>query len=309
MKILITGSDGLIGSELKSFLQNKGHNVSGTVYFRNPDKDEVRVDITDPGDIKKIPDTGFDAVIHTIGEVDQSSPFRKMNKINVGGTRIITEAAKRNGWPHLIHISSVAVYGFKTMGENRAEDLTKRSRNPFAIPYMRTKARAERLVEESGAGYTILRLPAMIGPNDNSLSPAFIPALLDGSFFLCGKKDRKVSVLNLRNLGTVIEKILEKGPLDDAFNCCGSHIAFSSLYREYAARLGITCKPKKRSVFSLPFNLKDKKFLMILTFSRFGACYPDTKLHECVPHSHPHSWKDGVREAVESYLCLKMRPE
>jgi nucleoside-diphosphate-sugar epimerase len=302
MKILITGSDGQIGGELKNYLIKTGHKVSGTVFFKKPEKDEVRIDITNPEDIKKIPDTRFDAVIHTIGEVDQTSSYRKMYKVNVDGTRIITGMTKSKGSSHLIHISSIAVYGFKTMGENRTEDLTRRSRNPLAIPYMQTKAKAEQVVEKSGLGYTILRLPAVIGPNDNSLSPSFIPALLDGSFFLCGKKDRKVSVLNIRNLGPVIEKILEKGPLNDVFNCCSSHVAFSSLYKEYAARLGVTCKPKKKSILSLPFNLKDKRFLLILTFSKFGAQYPDNKLHERVPHSHPHSWKEGVREAVDSYL-------
>ena len=304
MKILITGSDGLIGGELKNYLTKQGHRVSGTVFLRKPEKDEIYIDITEAGDIKKIPDDRFDAVIHTIGEVDQTSRYPKMYKINVGGTGIITAAAKRNGWPHLIHISSVAVYGFKTMGENRSENLTKRSCNPFAIPYMRTKAKAERVIQKSGLGYTILRLPAMVGANDNSLSPSVISALLDGSFFLCGKKDRKVSVLNVKNLGPVIEKIVEKGPLNDVFNCCGSHVAYSSLYKEYASCLGVTCKPEKKSIFSLPFNLKDKKFLTILTFSRFGAHYPDKKLHELVPHSHPYSWKEGVREAVESYLNM-----
>ncbi|MBA7711854.1 hypothetical protein ES703_120821 [subsurface metagenome] len=234
MKLLITGSDGFIGTELKNFLKKNGHRVTGTVFFKKPEKDEIHIDITDREDINKLPDSRFDAVIHTIGEVDQAASYRKMYKINIDGTRIITEAAKKNGWPHLIHISSVAVYGFKTMGENRTEDLTKRSGNPFAISYMRTKAKAEKIVEVSGLDYTILRLPAIVGPNDNSLSPVVIPALVDGSFFLCGKKD--------------------------------------------------------------------KKSLLILTFSRFGAHYPDKKLHDRVPHSHPHSRKERVREVVESYL-------
>jgi nucleoside-diphosphate-sugar epimerase len=302
MNILITGSDGFIGSELKKYLIKKGHQVSGTVFLKNPGEDEVHIDITDPEDINKLPDFRFDAVIHTIGEVNQTASYREMYKITVDGTRLITEAAKKNGWLHIIHISSVAVYGFKTMGENRTEDLTKRSDIPFGIPYMRTKAKAEKVVEESGLDYTILRLPAIIGRNDNSLSPAVIPALVDGSFFLCGKKDRKVSLLNVKNIGPVIEKIVEAGPLNDAFNCCDFHVPFCSLVKEYSGRLGVSPKPGKKSILSLPFNLKDKSFLLILTFSRFGAHYPDKKLHERVPHSHPHSWKEGVRDAVESYL-------
>ena len=95
MRILITGSDGQIGGELKNYLIKKGHQVSGTVFFKKPDKDEVRIDITSPEDIKKIPDTRFDAIIHTIGEVDQTSSYRKMYKVNVDGTRIITGMAKK----------------------------------------------------------------------------------------------------------------------------------------------------------------------------------------------------------------------
>ena len=42
MRILITGSDGLIGSALKNYLTEEGHPVWGTVYFKKPENRRTR---------------------------------------------------------------------------------------------------------------------------------------------------------------------------------------------------------------------------------------------------------------------------
>jgi hypothetical protein len=70
---------------------------------------------------------------------------------------------------------------------------------------------------------------------------------------------------------------------------------------EYARLLGVDIPERKRSVLSLITHLGDKRYLMLLTFSRFGAHFPDDRLHESVTHSHTRSWKDGVAQAVAGY--------
>jgi nucleoside-diphosphate-sugar epimerase len=171
---------------------------------------------------------------------------------------------------------------------------------------MRTKALAEIACEKSSAPYTILRLPAVIGNNDTFLSPTIIAWLRSGHFFLCGKKNRTVSLLALKNTGPVIEKLLEAGPQNDAFNCCDHHVGFHDLVKEYANRCGIYYKPQKRSLVSLPFNLKNKSYLLILGFSRFGAHFPDNKLHAKIPHDHRFTWQQAVKEAVEGYRHTRL---
>jgi nucleoside-diphosphate-sugar epimerase len=301
MNILITGSDGCIGSQLKDYLENRNKTVYGTVFFHKPGYAEFFFDITDPTHFNHLPDTRFDAVIHTIGIFNQQAPERLMRAVNTEGTKRMVCWAIRHQCRHFIFLSSVSVYGLKTMGHNRDEFSTRRSRGILALPYMRTKALAEIAIEKSGVQYTILRLPAVIGNNDTFLSPTIISWLKSRKFFLCGNKNQIVSLLAVKNAAPVIEKLLEAGPQNDVFNCCDHHVGFHDLVKEYAKCLSINYKPEKRSLSGLPFHLHDKAYLLILSFSRFGAHFPDNKLHAKIPHDHRFTWQQAVKEAVEGY--------
>jgi nucleoside-diphosphate-sugar epimerase len=72
MNILITGTDGFIGSYLKEYFESKGYNVIGTVFFREAGEKEYHVDFTDLKDFNVLPEENFDIVIHTVGIVDQT---------------------------------------------------------------------------------------------------------------------------------------------------------------------------------------------------------------------------------------------
>ncbi|MBN2533647.1 MAG: NAD(P)-dependent oxidoreductase [Spirochaetales bacterium] len=300
MKILITGVDGFIGRSLKDYLQKQGHDISGTTYFNLPQDNEVFFDITDPAHFHRLPE-GYDIIIHTIGIIDQTVPFKRMNAVTVRGTERLLQWAKERKCRHFIYTSSVSVYGLKTMGINRTERNTKRYSGCFAIPYMRTKAKAEAAIEASRIPYTILRLPPVIGGNDSFFSSTIISYLVCGSFFFCGTRDYPVSLLYVKNLGPLMNTLLAAGPQYSAFNCCDSHPEWSRIIAEYASHLFLSVPQNRKSFVSLFPRLYDKQYLLLLTFSRFGAHFPDSMLHDAVPHTHPYSWKDGVKEAVGVY--------
>lgn len=48
--------------------------------------------------------------------------------------------------------------------------------------------------------------------------------------------------------------------------------------------------------------LKDKQYLLMLTFSYFGAHFPNSKLKKQIKFEPEYTWQDGVKEAVKSYL-------
>jgi nucleoside-diphosphate-sugar epimerase len=187
------------------------------------------------------------------------------------------------------------------MGQNRLEEKTRRSRGIPVVPYMASKIRAERSIESSSLGYTLLRLPAVIGRGDSYLSPTVISALKNGTFFTCGSGLRKVSVMFAVNLGGVVQGVLLIGPRNRAFNCCDAHLPWRTLVGEYARRLGVEVPDRRRSALSMITHLGNKRYLLLLTFSQFGAHFPDDELHRSVPHSHLHSWQEGVAEAVAGY--------
>jgi nucleoside-diphosphate-sugar epimerase len=302
MLVLLTGSDGFIGAALSRDLRQAGHRVVGTCYYRAPGADEFFLDLRDPNSLDKIPPLSFDAVVHAAGMVDQRVPRKLMFAVNAEGTKRLVLWAKANGATHFIYLSSISVYGWKTLGQNRTEDRTRRSLGIPVVPYMGSKVRAECSIENSGLDYTILRLPAVLGKEDSYLSPTIVSALREGTFFTCGTGRRKISLMCVSNLGAIINQVLLGSPANRAFNCCDADVPWKSLVAEYARDLGVDIPKRKRSLFSLLTHLGNKKFLLLLTFSRFGSHFPDTLLHSHIPHTHSHSWQEGVAEAVAGYL-------
>lgn len=118
MKVLVTGSTGLVGTELVVYLEKKGCQVSRLVRHRgnfsepqiawNPDQGKLN-----PNDLE-----GFDVVVHLAGENIASGRWteekkKKIRDSRVLGTRLLSETlAKLNHPPStLICASAIGYYG------------------------------------------------------------------------------------------------------------------------------------------------------------------------------------------------------
>jgi nucleoside-diphosphate-sugar epimerase len=301
MRVLVTGCDGFIGSRITRDLRRFGHEVVGTCYERGPGPDEVFLDLATSDTFTNLPSTRFDAVVHAAGIVDQRVRRKHMFAVNSEGTKRLVRWAETTGVCHFIFLSSISVYGWKTMGQNRREGKIRRSLGIPVVPYMASKIRAERVIESSALGYTLLRLPAVMGRGDSYLSPTIIRALQGGTFFTCGTGQKKVSLMCAANLGPVIHQILAVEPSNRAFNCCDAHVPWRTLVAEYSGLLGMDIPDRKRSILSVVTHLGDKRYLLLSTFSRFGAHFPDDLLHCSIPHDHRYGWQDGVAEAVAAH--------
>lgn len=300
--ILITGTDGFIGSYLKEFFIQNDYKVIGTTFIKEPEEDDVRIDFREKEEFGKLPKKNFNIVIHAAGSVDQTAPKKVMMKINAEGTKYICEWALNHNCKHFIFISSVSAYGYRLLGENRSERNTKRNLGIFGIPYMKSKAKAERYVERSGLNYTILRLPPVLGKDDTYLSPSIIPNLLRGTFYYCGNQDHKYSTLYIKNLGPILKKIIENSPSCDIFNCTDFQITWRELIKEYTNHLNINILKQNKPLLSVIRKLHDKHYLLMIFFSRFGCHYPNEKLKNKYKIDPIYSWKEGVKEAVDNYF-------
>lgn len=311
--ILITGTDGFIGSVLKEFFINEGYEVYGTTFFKQPaDEKEIHFDITQPEDFSKLwNDINFEATIHTIGVMDPAVPLKVMMDVHVEGTRKIYEYVKRQGCNHFIYLSSIAVYGRKkSMGENHTELNAERQVEKNKMQYGRTKAMAEVIIEKSGLGYTLLRLPVVLGRKDTYITPSILPKLQDGTIFTCGNKNRKISLFYVKNLGSLILRILNIGALNGSFNCTSHDTTWDEFVQEYANNLHVKYKPKKKNlIWSFLTHRKDVKYLMIAGFSALGSHFISTKLYERLEGwEPPFDWKTGVKEAIEGYFESEKQP-
>lgn len=147
MTIAVTGATGFVGQALLDRVLDAGVAVKALARREQPAREGVewvKGDL-DTKDALRALARGAEAVIHVAGVVNDAAQFESGNVL---GTLNVIEAAKAEGVPRLIHVSSLS------------------AREPELSAYGTSKARAEKLVMASGLDWTIVRPPGIYGPRD-----------------------------------------------------------------------------------------------------------------------------------------------
>ena len=109
---------------------------------------------------------GVTAVFHVAAMVTfQPSLYDKQMQVNVEGTRILLEAAKKAGVKRFVYTSTVNVLGIPPEGELGDEN-TEFNWQPHKLGYMDSKHAAEKLVLDSGLDVVCALPVTMFGPGD-----------------------------------------------------------------------------------------------------------------------------------------------
>ena len=206
-KILVTGSDGFIGSHLTEELVKKGCRVKAFVYYNSFNnwgwldslpKDimkEVEIfqgDIRDPNGVKEAM-KGCQAVFHLAALIaipfSYHSPDTYVDT-NIKGTLNVLQAARELGTERVLGTSTSEVYG-------TAQYVPIDEKHPFQgqSPYSATKIGADRLAESF---YRSFDLPVTIVRPFNTYGPrqsarAVIPTII--TQLLSGKQEIKLGSL------------------------------------------------------------------------------------------------------------------
>lgn len=153
MKILVTGSSGLIGTEVCRQLRQKNVEI---IEFDHQTKN----DISNPEQLLQ-KTKGCDAVIHLAAILDENASENQIWKTNVDGTKNVLEASAQNRVSRILFLSSVGIYG------NKPGPKTEETPQNPETNYEKSKAEAERLVisYQELVPFTILRSALVIGPN------------------------------------------------------------------------------------------------------------------------------------------------
>jgi dihydroflavonol-4-reductase len=156
LKAFVTGATGFLGSHVARALADQGADlrllVRRSSNLRNIEgiKAEAATgDLRDPSSLEKAI-SGCDTVFHVAA--DYRLWVRDPNEMyqsNVGGTRSLLEAARKNGVRRVIYTSSVATIGFRNDAQPADED------SPVSLAdmighYKRSKFMAEQLALEAG---------------------------------------------------------------------------------------------------------------------------------------------------------------
>ena len=111
--ILITGAAGRIGTMLRSRLAAPGRTLrllDLTPVVPGPGEEAIGASVTDM-DAMTAACRGVDAVIHMAG-IPGEAPWERIQDVNINGTYVAFEAARRAGVPRVIYASSNHAVGF-----------------------------------------------------------------------------------------------------------------------------------------------------------------------------------------------------
>lgn len=181
MRILVTGASGFLGGHLIEEMVSKGYDVIGMVrkssytgFLRSLGVELRMGDLTAPESLSQATED-IDVVIHLAAYYTFFGKKDLYRKVNVEGTRLLLEAALKNGVGRFIYCSSTEAIG-PVKNPPAEEDSLQ---NP-SYEYGRSKLEAEKVVRSYGGRgieYSILRPSGIYGPrNVNDISYWFITA-------------------------------------------------------------------------------------------------------------------------------------
>lgn len=211
MKILISGSTGLVGSHLKRALKSLGHHVHSLV--RDKIKEEESDVFWDPlhAVIDKQALEGFDAVVHLAGENIASGRWnaakkKKIRDSRVQGTKLLAEALASLKTPPKVFISGSAVGYYGNREDETCLELTP-SGEGFLADVCRQWEEAASPASDAGIRTVLLRTGVVLAPDGGALSKMLTPFKL-GLGGVLGSGDQYISWIAVDDLTAVISFII-----------------------------------------------------------------------------------------------------
>ena len=249
LRILITGATGAVGPVVVQAFHDAGYAVR-TLSLDTPPVgiwpdgvDAVIGDVTDVSDVRAVMD-GVDAVIHMAAllHIIHVSPEirEKYQKINVGGTSNVVNAAVEAGVKRIVLFSTIAVYG-PSGGQILTEDSTP---CPDTL-YAQTKLAAEQIVlNASGADGqplgTVLRFAAIYGSRIKGNYERLTHALANHRFIPIGNGLNRRTLIYDKDVGrAVVQAVFHPEAAGRLFNVTdGSFHTLNAIIEAICSGLG-----------------------------------------------------------------------
>lgn len=247
MKVLLTGADGFLGSNLIRELVGRGHSVRAMVQFgrdyatiADQPVEIVQGDLLDKRTV--IPAAaGCDAIIHTAASTSIWPPRSLIvRRINIDGTRVVLEAARAARVKRLVHVGTANSFAHGTRdapGDETGSYVAQR----FGMDYMDSKYIAHRLVREAAVRGDVpvveVNPTFMFGPYDRAPGSGKIilrvcrkevPGSAKGGKNCVAVKDVVVAMANA----------LEMGRIGESYILGNRNMSYNELFNTIAGEVG-----------------------------------------------------------------------
>ena len=223
---VVTGASGWLGQSLVRALARSHDRVRCLVpapaeapplELVSPSIEAVTGDVRDPATVDRL----FDgigpeaAVFHAAAVIHPSKTVRELFDVNVGGTQLVLDRARRTGAARFVHVSSNSPFGVNAGPDDAfTEDSPY---NPY-MGYGRSKQEAEQLVRQAydrgDLGTVTVRAPWFYGPYHPPRQSRFFSAIRKGRFPMVGDGSQKRSMVYTGNLvqGLLRAEVADKAP-------------------------------------------------------------------------------------------------
>lgn len=226
MKVLVTGTSGLVGGGIARHLVDLGWEVNGL--SRKPSSVEglthdVRADLTLKTSAQLVSGAmpKCSAIIHCAASLDLNLYNPEVVLTNCLGTQQMLQLAQMWSCSNFVYLSSVPV-----IGAPKYLPITEGHPTNPRTAYHAAKFFGEQitgLAAADGVNATILRLtsPVGVGMPPNRIVPIFIKrALQNEPIQLVGRGSRRQNYVDVRDIGQAVEKCLD-GDARGTFNIAG----------------------------------------------------------------------------------------
>jgi nucleoside-diphosphate-sugar epimerase len=206
---VVTGGSGWLGRALVAALERDGRAVrclalddgaAEIIRAAAPGTEIVSGDVRDPVAVDKLLAGAAGAsVFHCAGIIHPPKATREFYDVNVGGTSLVLDHARRAGVRRLVYVSSNSPFGYRRSPiEVFDEDAPY---NPH-LGYGTSKMDAERLLFRANGDVetVVVRAPWFYGPGQPERQTRFFRAIRRGTFPLFGDGTNRRSLVYTDNL-------------------------------------------------------------------------------------------------------------
>jgi uncharacterized protein (TIGR01777 family) len=262
MRVLVSGSSGLVGSALATFLTARGHQIVRLVRATSPRDDGAVSWDPEAGRIDAPRLEGLDAVVHLAGEsiaAGRWTPARKARILGsrVRGTQLLAAALARLERPPAILACASAIGYYGDRGEEVLREDSAPGRGFLAEVTVAWEAAAEP-ARQRGLRVVHLRTGIVLSTQGGALAQ-MLPPFRMGVGGPLGSGRQWMSWITLEDLVQVFERVLTTPGLQGAVNAVSPHPVRN---REFTSALG--------HVLSRPAFLPVPAFAVRLLFGEMG---------------------------------------
>jgi nucleoside-diphosphate-sugar epimerase len=209
--IVITGAAGWLGQNLVREVASQRTSVrclvqtpeeAALLALVSPSVQPVVGDVRDPTALDQLFDGAAGAtVVHAAAIIHPLHRVQELHDVNVGGTQLVLDRARRAGAGRVLHISSNSPFGANPTTDHRFTEASPF--NPY-LGYGRSKADAEGLVataqQRGDLETVVLRPPWFYGPFQPDRQTQWFRTLRRGRFPLVGDGSNRRSMVFTGNL-------------------------------------------------------------------------------------------------------------